>query len=63
MKRIWDEKYIGVFPVTEQTLADQARQIRTSKWLTDIETEEIKRKLERKNGKVEVQKNIRPGNN
>ena len=26
MKKIWDE--IGVFPVTEQRLADQARQIR-----------------------------------
>ena len=29
MKKIWDE--IGVFPVTEQKLADQAMQIQTSK--------------------------------
>ena len=56
MKKIWDE--IGVFPATEQRLADQARQIRTSKWLTDIEIEETKRKLERKNSKAEVQKNV-----
>ena len=36
MKKIWDE--IGIFPVTEQR-ADQARKIRTNKWLTDIEIE------------------------
>ena len=29
MKKIWDE--IGVFPVTEQRLADHSRQIRTNK--------------------------------
>ena len=40
MKKIWVE--IGVFPVTEQRLANQARQIWTNKWLTDIEIEEIK---------------------
>ena len=34
MKKIWDES--GAFPVIEQRLADQARQIRTDKWLTDI---------------------------
>ena len=39
MKQIWDE--IGVFAVTEQRLADQARQIRVNKWLTDVEIEEI----------------------
>ena len=54
-KKTWDE--VGVFPVTGQRLADQARQIRTNKWLTDIEIEEIRRKLERKNSKVEVQEN------
>ena len=52
MKKIWNE--IGVFLVTEQKLADQARQIRTNKWLTDMEIKEIKRKLEQKNSKVEV---------
>ena len=55
MKKLWDE--IGVFLVTEQRLANQARQIRTNKWLTDIEIEEIRRKLEQKNTKVEVQEN------
>ena len=55
MKKKWDE--IGVFPLTEQGLADQARQIRTSKWLTDIEIEDRRRKLERKKSKVEVQEN------
>ena len=43
MKRIWDE--IGVFQVSEQRLADQARAIRTNEWLTNIEIEEIKRKI------------------
>ena len=51
MKKIWDE--IGIFPVTEERLADQARPIWTNKWLSDIEIEEIRRKLEQKNSKVE----------
>ena len=55
MKKIWDE--IGAFPVTEQGLADQARQIQTNKWLPDIEIEEIRKKLEQKNSTVEVQEN------
>ena len=55
MKKIWNE--IAVFSVTEQSLADQARQIQTNKWLTNIEIEEIRRKLERNNSKVEVQEN------
>ena len=42
MKQIWDD--IGVFDVTEQRLADQARQVRLNKWLTDLEMEEIGRK-------------------
>ena len=55
MKKTWDE--IGVFPVTEQKLVDQARQIRTNKWLTDIGIEEIRRKVEQESSKVEVQEN------
>ena len=55
MKKIWGE--IGVFPVTEQRLADHARQIQTKKWLTDIEIKEIRRKLEQKNSEVKVQEN------
>ena len=42
MKKMWDE--IGVFPVTEQRLADQASQIPVNKWLTDTEIEEIDRR-------------------
>ena len=42
MKKIWDE--IGVFPVTEKKLADQARQNRVNKWMTDTEIEEIDRR-------------------
>ena len=41
MKQIWNE--ICVFAVTGQSLADQARQIRMNKWLTDVEIEEIER--------------------
>ena len=43
MKKIWHE--IGVFPVIEQRLADQARQIWVNKWLTDIEIGEIDRRF------------------
>ena len=46
MKKIWDE--IGVFPVTEQRLGDQARHIWTNKWLTDIEIEEIEKNWNKK---------------
>ena len=42
MKKIWNG--IGVFPVTEQRLADQARQIQVNKWLTDTNIEEIDRR-------------------
>ena len=44
MKRLWDEK--GVFEVSEQRLADQARAIRTNDWLTTVEIEEVKRNVE-----------------
>ena len=52
MKKIWDE--IGVFPVTNQKLADQVRQIWTNKWLIDIEIEEIRRKLKQKIAKWKI---------
>ena len=55
MKKIWNK--IGVFPVTEQRLADQAGQIRKDKWLAEIEIEKIRTKLERNNSKMEVQEN------
>ena len=42
MIAIWRE--IGTFEITEQRLADQVRVIRTNRWLTDVELEEIRRK-------------------
>ena len=57
MKKKWDE--IEVFPLTEQGLADQARQIRTSKWLTDIEIEDRRRKLERKKVKWKFRRMVK----
>ena len=42
LKQIWDER--GVFEVTEQRLADQARAIKVNNWLSDLEIEEIARK-------------------
>ena len=44
MKRIWDEK--GLFQANEQRIVDQARMIRVNGWLTDIEIEEIRRKIQ-----------------
>ena len=41
MLTYWRE--LGVFSVSEQRLADQARAIKTNEWLIDIEMEEIKR--------------------
>ena len=43
MAVIWRE--IRVFEVTKQRLADQVRATRTNKWLTDVEIEELKRKV------------------
>ena len=40
---IWEE--IGVFEISEQRLADQARAIRRNGWLSEVELEEIKREL------------------
>ena len=38
-----------MFAVTEQRLADQARQIRVNKWLTDVEIKERKRRCQTPN--------------
>lgn len=43
MMDIWDE--IGVFKISEQRLADQARAIKTNGWLSDIEINKIKRNI------------------
>ena len=39
-------KELGVFEISEQRLADQARAIRTNGWLSEIELEEIQRNTE-----------------
>ena len=57
MKKKWDE--IGVFPLTEQGLADQARQIRTINWLTDIEIEDRRRKLDREKVKWKFRRMVK----
>ena len=44
MLGIWKE--LGVFEISEQRLADQARAIRTNGWLSEIELEEIQRNTE-----------------
>ena len=43
MIAIWRE--IGTFEIKEQRLADQARVVRTNEWLTEVELEEIRRKI------------------
>ena len=40
---IWRE--IGTFEITEQRLADQAKVVRKNEWLTEVELEEIRRKI------------------
>ena len=43
MHVIWNE--IGGFELTEQKLVGQARAIRTNKWLSDLELEQLQRKI------------------
>ena len=43
MMKIWRE--IEVFEVTEQRLADEIRVIRTNGWLSEVELDEIHRKI------------------
>ena len=43
MIAIWRE--IGTFEITEKRLVDQTRVIRTNEWLTEVELEEIRRKI------------------
>ena len=44
MHDIWRSK--GIFEVTEQRLMDQIRQIKKNKWLSNLEIENIKRRIE-----------------
>ena len=43
MHRYWQEG--GLFRVTEQRLCDQARAIRKTDWLSDVELEQIRREV------------------
>ena len=44
MNKIWKEE--GLFELSEQKLAGQARVIRTNGWLSEVELEEIRREIE-----------------
>ena len=46
MHAIWRDK--GMFNITEQRLMDQQSLLRKKQWLTKLELEEIKRKIEDK---------------
>ena len=50
--KIWRE--IGVFDITEQTLADQTRVIRTNGWLSKVELDEIQRKIKEEENREEL---------
>ena len=52
MLNVWKET--GVFELTEQRLADQARAIRSNGWLSEIELEEIQRNLENFHNNIDV---------
>ena len=39
------QREIGVFEVTEQKLVDQTRAIRTNGWVSEVELDEIQRKI------------------
>ena len=52
MMKIWRE--IGVFDITEQTLADQTRVIRTNGWLSKVELDEIQRKIKEEENREEL---------
>ena len=38
-------KEMGVFEISEQRLADQARVIKLNEWLSEVELEEIRREV------------------
>ena len=52
MLSTWQNR--GIFRVTEQNLADQARAIKTNNWLSAIELEEIKRRALREGDNNEI---------
>ena len=46
MSNIWGND-IGVFECSKQRLADQMRTIKVNRWLSDLEMEELRRKIDR----------------
>ena len=48
MLKIWNSE--GLFFIAEQRLVDQANNIRRKGWLSEVELEEIERKIEIDNG-------------
>ena len=53
MHVIWH--YIRGFELTEQKLVEQARAIRTNKWLSDLELEQLQREIRREERKQSQQ--------
>ena len=50
MLRLWLQK--GMFWVSEQALVDQANNIRRNSWMTELEIEELQRKVTRSNSVI-----------
>ena len=56
MFRVWQE--IGLFESTEQRICDQARAIRKNGWLSELEIEVIKRKINQEETSVKCNNNL-----
>ena len=55
MHKIWQELgLLGLFELSEQKLAGQARVIKTNKWLSSVELEELKREIEREDSECNL---------
>ena len=61
MLTIW-RNYIGVLECSERRLADQRRQIKVNNWLSDLEIEELTRKIEH-DGLKEYETDVTTENN
>ena len=58
MYSIWQD--IGTFEITEQGSADQVRVIKSNKWLSKVEIEEIKRNIEMENNSnIDINQSVR----
>ena len=60
MLSAWQKR--DIFKVSEQNLADQARAIKTNKWLSEVELGEIKRQVRGSIGDMdsEIEKGVEP---